>query len=232
MSGVESIRVLLTDDHTLFREGIASILEREPDLRVVGQASNGQEAMEMASQLNPDVILMDIQMPVCTGLEAAQQLLEKHPGLKIIMLTVSDKDHDLFAAIKAGAQGYLLKGSTRAQELVDVVKRVAAGDAIITPALVPQLLLEFAAMKHSGEGNAAPPPSDPAPAPASDDLSHTLSDRELEVLQLVSQGLKNREIAESLVISKNTVRSHLRNILDKLHVQNRLQAANLIKRSS
>jgi len=230
MSG-ETIRILLTDDHILFREGVAGILEREPDLHVVGQASNGREAVQLAQELNPDVILMDIQMPICTGLEAAQQLLEKQSGLRIVMLTVSDKDQDLFAAIKAGAQGYLLKGSTRAQELVDVVRRVAAGDAIITPALVPQLLSEFAAMKQGGERTAAPPHADLAPASASDDVFNALSDRELEVLHLVAEGLKNREIAESLFISENTVRSHLRNILDKLHVQNRLQAANLIKRT-
>jgi DNA-binding NarL/FixJ family response regulator len=231
MNSSESLRIMLVDDHVLFREGVAGILDREPGLKVIGQASNGEEAVGLAKQLNPDLILMDIQMPICTGLEAAKRLLRWQPNLKIIMLTVSDKDQDLFSAIKTGAQGYMLKGSTRAQELVDVVKRVAAGEAIIAPALVPQLLSEFAAMKQGAESGLTPTPIPPN-EPPSEHISGVLSERELEVLQLVAQGLKNREIAEHLFISENTVRTHLRNILDKLHVQNRMQAANLINRSS
>lgn len=217
------IRVLLADDHQLFRAGIASLLEREADIEVVGQAPNGAEAVRLGAELQPDVVLLDIQMPLLTGLEAAQQLLTQRPQPKIIMLTISDKDQDLFTAVKAGAQGYLLKGSTSTQELVTAVRQVAAGDAIITPTMVPHLLAEFASLSHDQEEDAQQKAQKAS-------LPHqVLSERELEVLHLVSQGLTNREISTQLFISENTVRTHLRNILDKLHVQNRLQAANLFR---
>ncbi|MBE2199968.1 MAG: response regulator transcription factor [Anaerolinea sp.] len=217
---MSAIRVLLADDHQLFRAGIASLLARERDIEVVGQARNGQEAVTLAQQLQPDVALLDIQMPLCTGLEAARQLLAQQASLKIIMLTISEKDEDLFTAVKAGAQGYLLKGSTSAQELVTAVRQVAAGEAIIASSLVPQLLAEFAALSKEPEPELEEEEKEARPV---------LSERELEVLHLVSQGLKNREIAAQLFISENTVRTHLRNILDKLHVQNRVQAAALLR---
>jgi len=215
------IRVLLADDHELFRTGVAGLLAREVDIVVVGQAGNGREALALGQQLQPDVALLDIQMPECTGLEAAQRLLAQQPGLKIIMLTISDKDRDLFTAVKAGAQGYLLKGSITPEELVTAVRQVAAGEAIIAPTLVPYLLAEFAALSQKQP--------EPEPEPDVGRPQQVLSERELEVLQLVSEGLKNREIAERLFISENTVRTHLRNILDKLHVQNRVQAAALLR---
>lgn len=220
-----AIRVMLADDHQLFRAGIASLLEREPDIEVVGQAPNGAEAVQLGQQLQPDVALLDIQMPVMGGLDAARQLLTQRPQLKIIMLTISDSDRDLFTAVKAGAQGYLLKGSTSTQELVTAVRQVAAGEAIIAPTLVPLLLAEFSHLSQEQEVNQAA--AEPEEA-----LHQVLTERELEVLHQVSQGLTNREIAAKLFISENTVRSHLRNILDKLHVQNRLQAAALLKRPS
>jgi len=219
------IRVMLADDHQLFRAGIASLLEREPDIEVVGQAPNGAEAVKLGQQCQPDVALLDIQMPVMGGLDAARQLLTQQPQLKIIMLTISDSDRDLFTAVKAGAQGYLLKGSTSTQELVTAVRQVAAGEAIIAPALVPLLLAEFTYLSQEQEAKQAV--TEPEDA-----LHHVLTERELEVLHQVSQGLTNREIAARLFISENTVRSHLRSILDKLHVQNRLQAAALFKRPS
>lgn len=219
------IRVILADDHQLFRAGIASLLEREPDIEVVGQAPNGAEAVKLGQQSQPDVALLDIQMPVMGGLDAARQLLAQQPQLKIIMLTISDSDRDLFTAVKAGAQGYLLKGSTSTQELVTAVRQVAAGEAIIAPALVPLLLAEFTYL--SQEQEAKPAAAEPEVA-----LHHVLTEREMEVLHQVSQGLTNREIAARLFISENTVRSHLRSILDKLHVQNRLQAAAFLKRPS
>lgn len=227
---MSAVRVLLADDHQLFRAGIAGLLDRESDIEVVGQAQNGEEAVALAQQLQPDVALLDIQMPVCTGLEAARRILAQQDRLKIIMLTISDSDDDLFAAVKAGAQGYLLKGSISPQELVTAVRQVAAGDAIITPALVPQLLAEFAALsqEHKQESKQAEQSeSSPEPGP-----HQILTERELEVLHLVSEGLKNREIADQLFISENTVRTHLRNILDKLHVQNRVQAAALLRQHS
>lgn len=227
MNQPKQIRVLLADDHRLFRDGIAGLLGREPDIVVVAQATNGAEAVELAAQFQPEVALLDIQMPLCTGLEAARQLLAQQPRLKIIMLTVSESDRDLFTAVKAGAQGYLLKGSTSADELVTAVRQVAAGDAIIAPNLVSQLLAEFAILSQEREQL---PEHEPEQEHAG--LHRLLSERELEVLQLVSQGLKNREIADQLYISENTVRTHLRNILDKLHVQNRVQAAALLRGQS
>lgn len=221
---MNTIRVLLADDHKLFRAGIASLLTAEPDIEVVGQAENGEEAVALARRLQPDVALLDIQMPLCTGLEAARQLLAQQAQLKIIMLTISDSDQDLFAAVKAGPQGYLLKGSISAQELVTAVRQVAAGEAIIAPTLVPHLLAEFAALSQ-----ARAPEPEPKKNGGEQKPWEVLSERELEVLHLVSQGLKNREIADQLFISENTVRSHLRNILDKLHVQNRVQAAALLR---
>ncbi len=225
-SAILPVRILLADDHQLFRDGVAGILEREPDFVLVGQAANGAEALKLAEQVQPDVVLMDIQMPICTGLEATRRLLVSQPGAKIIMLTISGKDQDLFAAVKAGAQGYLLKGSTTAAELTTAVRRVAAGEAIIAPTLVPFLLAEFNTLaQHQNESVTAVPAE--TPDGQTPTRLNMLTDRELEVLQLVAQGLKNREVAEHLVISENTVRTHLRNILDKLHVQNRLQAATL-----
>lgn len=224
MSQTKPIRVLLADDHQLFREGIAGLLSREPDIEVVGQARHGAEGVNLAEQLRPDVALLDIQMPHCTGLEAARQLLATQPGLKIIMLTISESDQDLFTAVKAGAQGYLLKGSTSAGELVTAVRQVAVGEAIIAPSLAPRLLAEFTALSQQQE-------REPEGEGEKDEraLRQVLSEREMEVLELVGQGLKNREIADQLFISENTVRTHLRNILDKLHVQNRLQAAALLR---
>jgi DNA-binding NarL/FixJ family response regulator len=224
MSDPAPIRVLLADDHQLFRDGIASLLGREPDIVVVGQGRNGVEAVELGQKLRPDLALLDIQMPLCTGLEAARQLLAGQPGLKIIMLTISESDQDLFTAVKAGAQGYLLKGSTSAGELVTAVRQVAAGEAIIAPSLAPRLLAEFVNLSQERELELELEREEEGRA-----IRQVLSEREMDVLELVSQGLKNREIADRLFISENTVRTHLRNILDKLHVQNRVQAAALLR---
>jgi DNA-binding NarL/FixJ family response regulator len=222
------IRVLIAEDHQLFRDGLVSLLEREADLQVVGQAADGAKATALARKIEPDVILMDIMMPECSGLEATRRLMAWRPELKIIILTISDKDEDLFEAIKAGASGYLLKGSTGASELVDTLRRVAAGEAIITPILVPQVLAEFSAMAR-GRDEASPPAVPPLGAPPPSGIA-LLTDREREVLDLVAEGLTNRQIAERLVVSENTVRAHLRNILDKLHVNNRVQAALLLQK--
>lgn len=216
------IRILLADDHQLFRAGLAGLLEKEPGFVVVGQAENGEAALALAEKASPDVVLMDIQMPVCSGLEATRRLLARWPDVKIIMLTISDHDRDLFTAVKAGAQGYLLKGKASVQEVFEAIRRVAAGEAIIATSLVPQLLAEFAVLSQPASKM---PTSIATPEPVHD--LDRLTQREQETLEWVAQGLTNREIAAQLVISENTVRTHLRSILDKLHVQNRVQAATL-----
>lgn len=204
------IRVLLVDDHALFRKGIASILAGERGFEVVGEASDGLEALERARELMPDVILMDIFMPGSNGLEATRRIKEALPYVKIIMLTVSEEDQNLFEAIKSGAQGYLLK-KIEPRELFAMVKGVVHGDAPISSAMAAKILGEFARQAR----RTAPPRQ-----PGAD-----LSPREKEVLELVTQGKSNKEIAGALAIAENTVKNHLKNILEKLHLENRVQAA-------
>ena len=204
------IRVLLVDDHALFRRGIASILAAERGFDVVGEASNGLEALDRARELMPDVILMDIFMPGANGLEATRRIKEALPYVKIVMLTVSEEDQNLFEAIKSGAQGYLLK-KIEPQELFAMLKGVVQGDAAISRAMAAKILREFT---HQARRAA------PAPRPGAD-----LSPREKEVLELVTQGKSNKEIAAALAIAENTVKNHLKNILEKLHLENRVQAA-------
>ncbi len=204
---MKRIKVLIADDHTLFRQGLQRILADYDDLTVVGEAADGEQAVEVARQLEPDVALMDVTMPGIGGVEAARRLRQAQPDLQIIMLTVSDKDQDLFASIRAGAHGYLLKNAQRA-ELVDAIRRVCAGEAIIAPAMAVRLLEEFGSPAHK-------------PAPERD----ALTERETEVLRLVAQGLRNKQIAAELNLSEHTVKTHLRHILDKLHLRGRAQAA-------
>ena len=206
------IRLLIVDDHNLFRQGLTRILEDYPQLNVVGQAADGGEALAMVDTLQPDVVLMDLNMPVLSGPDATRRLSASHPATPVIILTVSERDADLFDAIKAGARGYLLKNVGMA-ELLDAVQRVHAGEAIIAPAMAGHLLNEF--RKVAGPGSAETLPVEV------DDLS----DREVEVLRLVAQGLPNREIADALSLSEHTVKSHLANILAKLHLRSRAHAA-------
>ncbi|MCB0230449.1 MAG: response regulator transcription factor [Anaerolineae bacterium] len=206
------IRLLIVDDHNLFRQGLTRILEDYPQLNVVGQAADGGEALAMVDTLQPDVVLMDLNMPVLSGPDATRRLSASHPATPVIILTVSERDADLFDAIKAGARGYLLKNVGMA-ELLDAVQRVHAGEAIIAPAMAGHLLNEF--RKVAGPGSAETLPVEV------DDLS----EREVEVLRLVAQGLPNREIADALSLSEHTVKSHLANILAKLHLRSRAHAA-------
>ncbi len=205
------IRVLLADDHTLLRQGLRRILAEDPALIVVGEAADGNEAVARACALAPDVILMDVRMPGLNGIEATRRIREACPGTRVIMLTVSDKDADLFGALKAGARGYLLKNA-EAQQVLEAIHRVAAGEAILPPALAARVLDEFAALttKH--------PPGTAAGTEA-------LTEREVEVLRLVAQGLGNKEIAARLSLSENTVKTHVRHILEKLHLRSRAEAA-------
>ncbi|HLB13152.1 MAG TPA: response regulator transcription factor [Dehalococcoidia bacterium] len=204
-----SMRVLLVDDHALFRDGIASLLTAW-GLEVVGQASDGLEAVERARTLYPDLVLMDVKMPRCNGLEATRLIKANMPQVKIVMLTVSDDEQDLFEAIKAGARGYLLK-NLRGEEFMEMLSGISRGEAALSPTLASKILAEFA--RQSAR---------PATAGSS---KAELSEREREVLRLVVLGLGNRDIAANLCVSENTVRYHIKNILAKLHLRNRAQAA-------
>ena len=211
---MDPIKVLVVDDHTLFRRGITAVLTNQAGLEVVGEAVDGLEAIEKARQLVPDVILMDLNMPRCSGLEATQALQAEMPQINILVLTVSEMETDLFAAIKFGATGYLLK-KAEPEELVHAITQIAQGGVIVSPMMATKLITEF---KDLSAG-AAPQPS---AAAAEADL---ISPREAEVLHLVAQGATNKEIADSLFISENTVKTHLRSIMEKLHLANRSQAA-------
>jgi DNA-binding NarL/FixJ family response regulator len=206
----EPIRILIADDHALLRHGLHAALEREPGLDVVGEAVDGQEAVEAALELLPDVVLMDVRMPRRSGIEAAAEIKSLLPHVAILMLTISDDETDLFDAIRAGASGYLLKEISIA-EMADAVRAAASGQARLSPSMASKLLTEFAALSR----RAVEPP--PAPMPR-------LTDREMEVLRLVAKGMPNKEIAKELFISENTVKNHMRNILEKLHLHSRMEA--------
>ena len=209
-SGDQSLRVLIVDDHALFRRGLQMVLKQEPDIEVVGEAADGHEAVGKAQELMPDVILMDVRMPKRSGIEATEKIKELLPHVKILMLTISDEEADLYEAIKAGASGYLLK-EISIDEVADAVRSVWAGQSRISPSMAAKLLTEFAAMsKRADERQQLPAPR--------------LTDREMEVLNLVAQGLNNRDIAKELFISENTVKNHIRNILEKLHLHSRMEA--------
>ena len=207
---MEPLRVLLVDDHVLFRKGMAALLAARQDMEVVGEAGDGLEAIAQARETVPDVILMDIHMPQCSGLEAVRIIKREMPHVRIIMLTVSDDDRDLFTAIKNGAEGYLLK-NLEPYQLFDMLEGVRRGEAAISGAMAAKILQEF----RQPDQNMAPKP----------EAREALTPREIEVLERVVEGATNKEIAEALAITENTVKIHLRNILQKLHLQNRIQVA-------
>lgn len=211
---MEPIRVLLVDDHALFREGLAMIISSQPDMTVVGEASDGLEAAIIAAEMKPDLILMDIQMPGMDGIEATRRIKKELPQTTIVMLTVRDDEEKLFDAIKNGAQGYLLK-DMRSQDLIEMIRRAIAGEVAITPRLAGQMLEEFRRLSHL--------------APREGEMEEPLSPRELEVLNLVAQGKTDKEIAVELSLSVHTVKTHLRNLLAKLQVSGRKEAAHLAK---
>ena len=212
---MKRIRVLLADDHDLFREGLAGIIASQPDMEMVGEANDGLEAIVKASELAPDQILMDIQMPGCDGLEATRQIKKDLPKTIIVMLTVRDEEEKLFEAIKNGAQGYLLK-NIRSRDMLEMLRGAFKGEAAITPSLAGRMLEEFRRLSQI------------APLPAEEEL-FSLTKREQEVLTLVAKGGTDKEIAKALVISLNTVKSHVRNILAKLQVNSRREAARVAK---
>ena len=205
----ETLRVLIVDDHALFRRGLQMVLASEPDIEVVGEASDGAEAVEKAKALRPNVVLMDVRMPKRSGIEAAGVIREELPDAKILMLTMSDEEADLYEAIKAGASGYLLK-EISIEEVPDAIRSVWAGQSRISPSMASKLLSEFAAMSQRGGDSKG--------------AGAQLTPREMQVLKLVAQGLNNKDIAEKLFISENTVKNHIRNILDKLHLHSRMEA--------
>lgn len=208
---MKKIRVLLADDHQLFREGLATILNNQPDFEVVGEAGDGLEALIKARQLVPNLILMDVTMPGSDGLEATQHIKKELPGVTIVMLTVRDESEKLFEAIKSGAQGYLLK-SIRSPDLLQLLRGAVRGEAAITPSLGGRMLEEFRRM--SQQVRIQP-----------DDNSVSLTSREQEVLCWAAEGATDQEIAEHLTVSIHTVKTHMRNILAKLHLGHRHEAA-------
>jgi two-component system NarL family response regulator len=206
----EPIRILVADDHVLFRRGLEMVLAQETDLLLVGEAADGVEAVAAAADLLPDVVLLDVRMPRLSGIEAAASIKEVAPVAKIIMLTISDEEADLYAAIKAGANGYLLK-EISIEEVAGGIRAVHGGQSLISPAMASKLLTEFAALVKKQPG------PDRMPAPV-------LTERELQVLRHVARGRSNREIAADLFISENTVKNHVRNILEKLQLHSRMEA--------
>lgn len=204
------LRILLVDDHVLFRKGVAALLASHQDMQVVGEAGDGLEAIALARDTLPDVILMDIGMPKCDGLEATRRIKREMPCAKIVMLTVSDDDQHLFEAIKSGAQGYLLK-NLEPYQLYDMLESIWRGEAPLSGAMAAKILEEFTRpdLRSAQES----------------EVRNELTSREIDVLELVAEGKTNKEIASTLVIAENTVKIHLRNILEKLHLQNRIQAA-------
>jgi len=206
----EPIRVLVVDDHALFRRGLEMVLDAEPDIEVVGEAGNGAEALAKAIETAPDIVLMDVRMPRGGGIDACASIKDAIPSAKIIMLTISDEEADLYEAIKAGAMGYLLK-EISIEEVAGAVRAVAEGQSLISPSMAGKLLAEFASMIKRGDER------QPVPGPR-------LTDREMGVLRLVAKGLNNRDIAKALFISENTVKNHIRNILEKLQLHSRMEA--------
>lgn len=206
----QAIRLVVVDDHPMFRKGLVGLLRDEADFQVVGQAADGEQAVRLVQGRQPDVVLMDLMMPGVDGVEATRRLLEMTPGARVLMLTISEDDEDLLAAIRAGARGYILKNAD-ADELFQAIRRVHAGEAVLASAVTLRVLEAV---------RAAPPP----PAPAT-----PLTPREREVAWLLARGATNREIAETLFISKNTVKTHVSNILEKLDIQSRRQVAAYVR---
>ncbi len=212
------IKVLLADDQLLIRQGISLLLEIENDIQVVGQAANGEEALHQVEALHPDVVLMDVRMPVMDGIAATRELNARFPEVGVIILTTFEDDETVFEGLEAGARGYLLK-DVSSEEMAQAVRKVAAGEALIQSSLTRKVLAEFsrranASEKRSTSGSGAVNESLPAP----------LTGRELEVLQALARGLSNREIAGQLVITEGTVKNHVSNLIDKLGVRDRTQA--------
>jgi len=211
--GERPISVLICDDHAVFRRGLVIVLSTDPGIAVAGEAADGREAITLAEELVPDVVLMDVRMPGVDGIEVTRRLSTSVPSARIVMLTVSDEEDDLYEAVKAGAVGYLLK-EVSIEEVAGAVRAVAAGQSLITPSMAAKLLTEFSSLarqvEDGGRGGRQAAPH--------------LTDRELEVLRLMARGMGNRPIADELAIAENTVKNHVRNILEKLQLHSRTEA--------
>jgi DNA-binding NarL/FixJ family response regulator len=209
---VTAIRVVVVEDHALFRRGLVLVLEAEDGIELVAEADDGASGVARTIELVPDVVLMDVRMPRMDGIEATRRIAAEVPTAKVVMLTVSDDEDDLFDAIKAGATGYLLK-EISIEEVADAIRAVMEGHTLISPAMARKLIVEFATLARTAAAERAR-----VQAPE-------LSEREMEVLKAVAQGRTNRDIASLLHISEHTVKNHVRNILAKLHLHSRVEAA-------
>lgn len=210
LSSDRPVTALVADDHTLLRKGLVGLLQ-DRGITVLGEASDGRAAIEQAARLNPDVILMDVNMPACNGIEATRAIHERMPDARVLMITVSDSDENLFAAVKAGAKGYVLK-NVDPDELVSAIERVMKGEAVIPHQMASKFLQEFALLANGRISQTS-------------GASQALTAREEEILCQLADGSTNKEIANTLAISEHTVKIHLKNILKKLHMSNRTQAA-------
>ncbi len=204
------IRILLVDDQAMFREGLRTLLATQPDFEVVGEAANGEEALRLCSSERPEIVLMDLRMPVLDGVAATRRIRAAHPDTRVIVLTTFDDDEDIFEGLRAGAVGYLLKDAG-SPKLFEAVRATARGESFLQPSVAARVVAEFARL--AGQASRAAAPVEP------------LSDRELDVLRLVAQGASNKEIAGALFIAEGTVKNHLTNIFSKLDVRDRTQAA-------
>ncbi len=223
MSQPSPITLLLVDDQRLMRDGLRTLLELEDDFHVVGEAENGQEALTAFEKLTPDVVLMDIRMPIMNGVEAIRHLRGKWPEAKVIILTTFDDDAYVFDGLRAGALGYLLK-DVSGDELADAIRTVAKGGALIDPSVTRKVVAEFARLTNPARGTVPPRTPDATP-PGPGSLIEPLSDREQEILKLLAEGLTNREIAQRLYLAEGTVKNYISSILMKIDARDRTQAA-------
>jgi DNA-binding NarL/FixJ family response regulator len=210
---MKPIRVLLVDDQLLFREGLATLLSVRPEVDVVGEAANGLEALERVATLKPHVVLMDLRMPVLNGVEATRRLRAAHPEVRVVALTTFDDDEDVFEALRAGALGYLLKDVTP-DKLVEAIRAAARGESFLQPSIASKVVAEFSRLAEVS-----------APTPITESPVEDLSEREIQVLRLLASGASNKEISVALNLAEGTVKNHVTNVLGKLGVRDRTQAA-------